>query len=152
MKTRNKDIVRWFIIICIVGLATTKIVEFNKKNPNISTKIEKDWELVSQEDKDFAIDYILNNKVNNFSKFSEDVDITTQYCKRQTEWKTLDKNIGIVSRLIVDDVVKVNEATLSNFKWNKKLWKNVESEQDKLANKISSEKNISIFEVDKICK
>ena len=142
---KNKDIARWFIIICIVGLATTKILEFNKEKHE-----EKEaFNQLSQEEKNFAIDYILNKRVENFPKISEDVDIITLYCKRQTEYKILSKNLGITLKLLIDDHVQLNEKTKKNLEWNEKLHGNVSNEQWKLESEIRETKNVK---TDEICK
>ena len=142
---RNSDAFRWIIIILIVGLAASKIVEFNKEKQE-----EKEaFNQISQEDKDFAMNYLLNNKIKDITKFSDNVDATTKYCKILTEYEILNNHVAIVAGHLYEEKIKLNETTRSNWNHATDIWKNASKKLNKLGEKIRSEKNINIGE---ICK
>ena len=142
MKKKSNPIFRWIIIILIVGLAASKIVEFNKE------KKEK-RESVNQEDKDFSMNYLLNNKIKDITKFSDNVDDTNKYCKILTEYEILNNHVAIVARVLYEEKIKLDETTRSNWNHATDIWKNASKKLNKLGEKIRSEKNINIGE---ICK
>ena len=129
----------------MVGLGTVKLVEF-KENEQKKKEISNQ---ISQEDKDFSMNYLLNNKIKDITKFSDNVDATTKYCKILTEYEILNNHVAIVAGHLYEEKIKLNETTRSNWNHATDIWKNASKKLNKLGEKIRSEKNINIGE---ICK